>query len=105
MAQGPVSATAASGLPMAEQLDDEEIAIFVPVADLKSLTGSYRHMRVAARVICTAQLRRPLPPTWSKVRKSDLKPCFLWLPIQIWMLELPMRLAAATEASMMRAFH
>ncbi len=46
MAQGPVSATTASGPPVAEQLDDEEIAIFVPVDDLKSLTGSFGHMRV-----------------------------------------------------------
>ena len=59
MAQGPVSATTASGIPVAEQLDDEEIAIFVPVDDLKSLTGSYRHMWVAAHIICTAQLRQP----------------------------------------------
>ncbi len=71
MAQGPMSAPTASGLLVAEQLDDEEIAIFVPVDDLKSLTGSYRHMRVAAHIICTAQLRQPLPPAWSKVHESD----------------------------------
>ena len=73
MPVGPVSADTSTGKSLHEHLGQEDVAIFVPVEDLKALTGSYRHMRAAAHVICSAQLKGPLPPAWNDLHESDLK--------------------------------
>ena len=67
-----VSAATSTGKSLHEDLGQEDVAIFVPVEDLKALNGSYRHMRAAAHVICSAQLKRPLPPSWNDLHESDL---------------------------------
>ena len=69
----PVNADTDKGKSLHEHLGEDDVAIFVPVEDLKALNGSYRHMRAAAHVICSAQLKSPLPAAWNNLHKSDLK--------------------------------
>ena len=53
-------------------LGEENIAMFLPTDDFKAATGSYRHLRAAAAVICKAGLRNPLPEEWQDIHEYDL---------------------------------
>ena len=76
--QGRLMAVVPGNMPadddrtISEHLGNEDLAAFMPLEDLKAAEGTYRHMRAAAHVICTAQLSQPLPEAWRDVHKSDL---------------------------------
>ena len=44
------------GTSILEELGDESIALLLPLDEMKAATGTHRHLRAAAEVICTSEL-------------------------------------------------
>ena len=62
----------AKGTTLTENLGDEDMALLLPSATLRTYTGSYQHLRAAAETICTSELRKSLPPAWQDLHECPI---------------------------------
>ena len=63
---------ASDGKPLHEHLDQEVVAQLLPIDPLRSLTGSYQHLRAMATAICTSSLQQQLPPAWQQLQENPI---------------------------------
>jgi hypothetical protein len=69
----PAAFQSASGVNPEDLLGEEDISVLQPVDDMKSLPGTYRHLRARAEVVFRSSLKDRLPPEWVNTHISELE--------------------------------